>query len=292
MSLEGNTWLELRPRRQMGAADRPNKPRHATAECVPGAADAALAGPLVRGSVPETETASPTEPLPDRPRSTPAPALRAARAAPPPVEEELRKQDGPPEGASAPAASTVPEDEDRALTFEQIVFKYEKKIFNLILRCIGDREEAEDLTQETFVNAYKSFNAFRGECKIHTWLCQIALNQCKNRFRQRDRRRTVEGPSLDAPSGGSDEALRPLEIPDWDQSPQEVLIRNETYRYVLKAIRSLPDEYRTVIILCDLQQMSYQQIAQITSLSLEAVKTRIHRGRLMLRRKVEAYLRS
>jgi RNA polymerase sigma-70 factor, ECF subfamily len=192
-------------------------------------------------------------------------------------------------GASATAAA---DDEDRSLDFEAIVVKYEKKIFNLILRHIGDREEAEDLTQETFLNAYKSFQAFRGECKIHTWLCQIALNQCKNRFRQRDRRRTVEGPSLDAPSTGSSETVPPMEIPDWDQSPQEVLIRNETYRYVLKAIDSLPDDYREVIILCDLQQMSYQQIAQATRLSLEAVKTRIHRGRLMLRRKLDAYLRS
>lgn len=184
------------------------------------------------------------------------------------------------------------DDEDRALTFEEIIEKYEKKIFNLILRHISDREEALDLTQETFLNAYKSFATFRGECKIHTWLCQIALNQCKNRFRQRDRRRAVEGPSLDAPSTGTEESVRPLEIPDWEQSPEEVLIRNETYRYVLKAIQSLPDEYRTVIVLCDLQQMSYQQIAEITKLSLEAVKTRIHRGRLMLRRKVDAYLRS
>ena len=63
-------------------------------------------------------------------------------------------------------------------------------------------------------------------------------------------------------------------------------------RYVLRAIESLPDDYRTVIVLCDLQQLSYQEIAQITGLSLEAVKTRIHRGRLMLRRKVDAYLRS
>lgn len=183
------------------------------------------------------------------------------------------------------------DDEDRGLTFEEIVAKYGKKIFNLVLRCIGDREEAEDLTQETFLNAYKSFATFRGECKIHTWLCQIALNQCKNRFRQRDRRRSMEGPSLDAPTTSGDDSLRPLEIPDWDQSPQEVLIRNETHRYVLRAIDSLPDEYRTVIILCDLQQMSYLQIAQSTGLTLEAVKTRIHRGRLMLRRKLDAYLR-
>ena len=228
----------------MGVADRPNQQRQAPADCVAGAADAALASPNV-----------PPDPPP-----------------------------------TAPARPLI-EDEDRSLTFEQIVAKYEKKIFNLILRQISDREEAEDLTQETFLNAYKSFPTFRGDCKIHTWLCQIALNQCKNRFRQRDRRRMVEGPSLDAP-GNAEDPVRPLEIPDWDQSPQDVLIRNEMYRYVLKAINSLSAEYREVIILCDLQQMHYQEIAQATGLSLEAVKTRIHRGRLMLRRKLDAYLRS
>jgi len=216
----------------------------------------------------------------------------AASAGPAPLAGSV-SPDAPSE-AEPPAApaGVLLEDEDRALTFEQIVLKYKKKIYNLILRNIGDREEADDLTQETFLNAYKSYTTFRGECKIHTWLCQIALNQCKNRFRQRDRRRSVEGPSLDAPSTGSSETVPPLEIADWEQSPQEVLIRNETYRYVLKAISSLPEDYRRVIILCDLQQMSYQEIAQITGLSLEAVKTRIHRGRLMLRRKVDAYLRS
>ncbi|MBM3458233.1 MAG: sigma-70 family RNA polymerase sigma factor, partial [Armatimonadetes bacterium] len=140
--------------------------------------------------------------------------------------------------------------------------------------------------------AYKSFTTFRGECKIQTWLCQIALNQCKNRFRQRDRRRSLEGPSLDAPSSPAEDSLRTMEIPDWEKSPQEVVMRHEMYRYVLRVIDSLPGEYRTVIILCDLQQLSYQEIAQATGLSLEAVKTRIHRGRLMLRRKLEAYLRS
>jgi RNA polymerase sigma-70 factor (ECF subfamily) len=203
-------------------------------------------------------------------------------------------------GGRAVAAASTPqkaraverEDEDLGLTFQALVEKYHKKIFNLILRTINDHEEALDLTQETFVNAYRSFGSFRGECKIHTWLCQIAINQCKNRFRQRDRRRQVEGPSLDATTPGADDPNQRLEIPDWDQSPQEVLIKKETYRYVLRAIAQLPPEYREVVTLCDLQQCSYQEIAQITRLSLEAVKTRIHRGRLMLRRKIEAYLKS
>ncbi|HTE20294.1 MAG TPA: sigma-70 family RNA polymerase sigma factor, partial [Armatimonadota bacterium] len=180
--------------------DRSNKQPQVAADYMPAAGDAALAAP------------APACPL--RPEA---------------LDPEARAE-----------CPLVPEDEDRALSFEQIVAKYSRKIFNLILRHINDREEAEDLTQETFVNAYKSFGTFRGECKIHTWLCQIALNQCKNRFRQRDRRRTLEGPSLDAPTSGTEEGSRPMEIADWDDSPQEVLIRNETYRYVLKAIESLP----------------------------------------------------
>jgi RNA polymerase sigma-70 factor, ECF subfamily len=238
------------------AAKRPQKPSALRADGLAGAADAALPG-----------------------------------VAPPSLRVDARAE--PAETKEPADAPSVPEDEDRALTFEQIVAKYQRKIYNLILRCIGDREEADDLTQETFLNAYKSFATFRGECKVHTWLCQIALNQCKNRFRQRDRRRAVEGPSLDQAIGGNGEdSARPFEIADWDQSPQEVLMRHETYRFVLKAIRALPDEYRTVIILCDLEQLSYQDIARITGLSLEAVKTRIHRGRLMLRRKVDAFMRS
>jgi RNA polymerase sigma-70 factor (ECF subfamily) len=189
------------------------------------------------------------------------------------------------------APRALPDDEDRLLTFEELVEKYEKKIFNLILRQVGDRDEAADLTQDTFVNAYRAFGAFRGECKLSTWLCQIALNHCKNRFRYRDRRREVEALSLDAPVSGEDDA-NPLEIPDWNQSPHKVLEAKELSRFIHNAIQALAPEYRTVIVLCDLQGHSYQEIATITGLSLEAVKTRIHRGRLMIRRKLSPYLRS
>ena len=81
------------------------------------------------------------------------------------------------------------EDEDRRLTFEELFDKYHKKIYTLILRSINDREEAAELTQETFLTAHRTLPTFPGECKIHTWLCQVAINQCKNRFRQRDRQR-------------------------------------------------------------------------------------------------------
>jgi RNA polymerase sigma-70 factor (ECF subfamily) len=194
-------------------------------------------------------------------------------------------------GPQLRAPHALPDDEDADLTFDELVDKYEKKLYNLILRHVGDADEAADLTQDTFVNAFRGFPTFRGECKILTWLCQIALNQCKNRFRQRDRRRDWEGPSLDAPVLGGPDENRLLEIPDWKQSPERALEQKELQRQVLAAIDSLPPEYRTVVVLCDLQNRSYAEIAQIVGLSLETVKTRIHRGRLMIRRKLEAYLR-
>jgi RNA polymerase sigma-70 factor, ECF subfamily len=77
-------------------------------------------------------------------------------------------------------------DEDRSLTFEQIVENYEKKIFNLILHYVGDRDEAEDLTQETFLSARKYFDARHAGHTVHTWLCRLALAECRRRFRERD----------------------------------------------------------------------------------------------------------
>jgi RNA polymerase sigma-70 factor (ECF subfamily) len=95
--------------------------------------------------------------------------------------------------------------------------------------------------------------------------------------------------SLDAPSG-PDRELEPLEIPDWSQSPERALEQKELNQQIRRAIAALPEEYRIVLVLCDLEGHSYLEIARLTNLSLEAVKTRIHRGRLMVRRKLAGYL--
>jgi RNA polymerase sigma-70 factor, ECF subfamily len=124
--------------------------------------------------------------------------------------------------------------EDRRREFDALVAQYEKKIYNLILRQIGDRDEAADLTQETFISAYRGFASFRGECKISTWLCQIALNHCKNRFQQRDRQQQRELFSLDAPMAPD---APPFEIPDWTHSPQRLLEAEELQRRIQEATR-------------------------------------------------------
>lgn len=86
------------------------------------------------------------------------------------------------------------EDPDRGLPFEALVEKYYQKIYNLILRTLNDPEEALDLTQETFVEAARSYGSFQGDCRVQTWLYQIAVNQVKNRLRQRDRSKAGDGP--------------------------------------------------------------------------------------------------
>lgn len=182
------------------------------------------------------------------------------------------------------------EDEDRNLSFEELVAKYERRIFNLIYRQVGDYEDAADLTQETFVKAFKAFGKFRGQSKVFTWLCQIALNLCKNRFRQRDRMRPITGVSLEEIIEQEEGERQERQVPDWTHAPDRLYEQRELSELVQAAVAELPQDYRTVLVLRDMQHLSYQEIAQATGLSLENVKSRLHRARIMLRRKLAPYI--
>lgn len=190
-----------------------------------------------------------------------------------------------------PMNAFPPEDADLNLDFDALVAKYEKKIFNVIYRFIGDYEEATDLTQETFISAYRHFDRFRGEAKVFTWLYQIARNLCINRVRQRDRQRALRIESLDQPRDLDEEDSITREVPDWSSSPQTVLEDKELRQRILAAIDSLPPDYKEVVVLREFQNMSYNDIVETTGLTLENVKTRLSRARAMLRRKLEPYYR-
>jgi RNA polymerase sigma-70 factor (ECF subfamily) len=181
-------------------------------------------------------------------------------------------------------------DADRTLTFDALVAAYEKKIFNVIYRILGDYEEAADLTQETFISAYKGFDRFRGDSQVYTWIYQIAINHCRNRLRQRGRMRSIQVESLDQPRAweGEEDSLQ-REIADFSQAPHTVLEEKELRERILAAVESLPPDYREVVVLREIQGLSYNEIADATSLSLDNVKTRLSRARAMLRRKLEPY---
>lgn len=194
--------------------------------------------------------------------------------------------------AKAVAANAfLPEDADRSLDFDALVDKYHKKIFNIILRKIGDYEEATDLTQETFLNAFKHYDGFRGEAKVFTWLYTIANNLCINRMRQRERQRGMRLESLDQPRDSDGDEGLTREVADYTNAPHNVLEDKELKQRILAAVDSLPPDYKEVVLLREFHDMSYNEIVAATGLSLENVKTRLSRARGMLRRKLEPYIK-
>ncbi len=178
------------------------------------------------------------------------------------------------------------------MDFDGLVDLYEKPIYNLVLRVFGDAEEAADLTQETFVAAYKAWGSFRGDSTAYTWLYRIAVNLCKNKFRERDRRRQYEAMSLDESSNADFDTSDPFgeRVADRSDTPAEALQRKELRALIEQAMRQLPPDYRIVAVLRDLQGLSYSDIAEAADLSVDVVKTRLARARNMLRRRLGPYL--
>ena len=195
------------------------------------------------------------------------------------------------EGRPLSGFQTGDADAQKCETFDALVAAYEKKIFNLIYRFLGDYEEAADLTQETFISAYRAFDRFRGDAQVYTWLYQIAINQCRNKLRQRNRVRTLKVESLEQPRDPGESETPTREIADFSQAPHTVLEEKELRERILAAVQSLPPDYREVVVLREIEGLSYNEIAAATRLSLDNVKTRLSRARAMLRRKLEHYYR-
>ena len=175
------------------------------------------------------------------------------------------------------------------MNFDEVVEQYEKPIYSLIRRLVSDPDDAADITQETFVSAYRSFASFRGESSVYTWLCRIAVNRCRNRFREKARRQDHEGVSLDefVEQPNSASLLHPDSAPT---TPHTALSRTELREQIERAIGSLNPDYRTPLVLRDIHGLSYQEIADVTELHIDVVRTRIARARGMLREKLGPYL--
>lgn len=179
----------------------------------------------------------------------------------------------------------------QSMTFEEVVERYHGKVFQLVYRYTGDYEEACDLTQDTFVRAYGAWNEFRGDSQIYTWLYRIAINLCHNQQKKLQRRRRVENVSLDAPiEEGSNEGWSSQRVADERPLPLQVLESVEMRARLHEALAQLPENYRTVIVLRDIEGLTYEEIARITDSTLEAIKSRLFRARNAIRRLMEPYL--
>lgn len=205
----------------------------------------------------------------------------------------LASNSSSPDVESAAARDNERDVRDLRSDFNALMARYEKPLYNLVFQWIRDSDEAFDLTQETFISAYRASGNFRGEAKVYTWLYRIALNHCKNRFKQRDRQKEFEGTSLDDGALGDDDsgAGETRDVADWSMAPEALLEQKELRAQIYKAVDALPVDYRTVLVLREMEGLNYADIAEVTGISMEAVKTRLSRARGMIRRRIEPYYR-
>lgn len=176
---------------------------------------------------------------------------------------------------------------EQNLLFESMVKSYEKPLFQFAYRFCGNHHEAQDLLQEALYRAYKSFSRFEAGTAFDRWLYQIIHNLYIDHYRKQKRRAITT--SIDEPVPHL-ETEKTMEIPDWNQNPEKEAMRSELGRQIQLGLKDLSPEYRTAVILCDIQGLSYEEIAQVLNCSIGTVRSRIHRGRKILRRLLSPYL--
>ncbi len=174
--------------------------------------------------------------------------------------------------------------------FAELVEKYSHQVFALSIRILNDYEEAEDLTQEVFLKVYKNIGRFKGNSKFSTWLYQITYNAALNRLSYLKKRKHYDATSINETSVRREEEDYGIDIPDDKRTSEETVIGRETYNVIMQAINELPEEFRIVILLRDVEEKSYQEIAAILKVPEGTVKSRIHRAREILKKKLEPYL--
>jgi len=161
--------------------------------------------------------------------------------------------------------------------FEKLVTEYEKAVYAIAQRMTGNPEDAADMTQETFIKAYNSLQSFRGDSKFSVWLYRIASNVCLDFLRSRSRKQTV---SLSVEDDEGEEAQ--LDIADESQSPEVLLERGLTRNAVRRGLDTLPPDYRQILLLREIQGLSYDEISTALGIDIGTVKSRIFRARKRL----------
>ena len=172
--------------------------------------------------------------------------------------------------------------------FEQLVSRYQNKIMAYVARMLNDHEEAEDVTQEVFIKAYRSLDSFRGASSFSTWLYRIATNLCIDRVRKR-KRSPQQAYSLDEPFD-KDEESGGRDVPDVTNEPSLGVEREELRQQVRLTVAQMPEKLRSVLVMCDIQGMAYEQIAQVLDCPIGTVKSRLFHARADLARRLRPYM--
>ena len=177
--------------------------------------------------------------------------------------------------------------------FDEFVEAYRRKLFQYSFLMCGHREDAEEVAQETLMRVFSNLDQLRDPQSLKSWVFRIAKNECLMK-----RRRSVFAPEHELslqdlhPRAGADGESKKIEIADWSGLPDDAAQRSEYRRIIGEAIRELPDTYRAVILLRDVEELTTEEAASVLDISTDLVKTRLHRARLALRQKLDGYLHS
>ncbi|MBN1848702.1 MAG: sigma-70 family RNA polymerase sigma factor [Deltaproteobacteria bacterium] len=166
--------------------------------------------------------------------------------------------------------------------FDALVIRHKDMVFNLCYRFLGDLQDANDAAQDVFIKAFKALKRFRFESSFSTWIYRIGVNTCKNKVKSAEHRYREQTTSLDNPGPGRD-GDPPMEMADESPSPTVALESKERSMIIQKAIHSLPKGKKKMIILRDMEGLSYDEIMNITGFNLGTVKSKIARARSDLR---------
>ncbi|HEU0036533.1 MAG TPA: sigma-70 family RNA polymerase sigma factor [Kofleriaceae bacterium] len=172
--------------------------------------------------------------------------------------------------------------------FRELVAAHRDRVFNISYRMLGHRGEAEDVAQEVFIAVFKTIDQFREESKFSTWLYRVTVNHCKNRIKYLARRHDRDKDELDEMSGHVNGAT--VNTPVRSAQPDRALEGAQMEQLLHEAINTLDEDHRMVVVLRDVEDLSIEEICEITGLPDGTVKSRLHRARLALRKKLQRHV--
>jgi RNA polymerase sigma-70 factor, ECF subfamily len=174
--------------------------------------------------------------------------------------------------------------------FTELVRRYEETVFKFSYKVCRDREKAEETLQDTFINVFRKLGSFDGKSKFSTWLYTVVTNNCLMKRRKSKRSELEESlESYDHPPGDARQHGRHLEIARWNETPADVLMNKELQTLLEQTILRLPEDYRMVFVMRDIEEKTNEETARILGLSVEATKSRLRRARAFLRAQLDPY---
>ena len=173
--------------------------------------------------------------------------------------------------------------------FHELIRPYERMVYLTVLAILKNEAEAEDAAQEAVISSYRHLGSFRGDAKFSTWLTTITINEGRKRLRKA---KAAAEESIEEEVEGQEGDFTPAPLTDWREVPLEALERKELREALRTAVAELPDLYRQVFILRDLEELNIEETAQAMEISVSVVKVRLHRARIMLQKRLVPYLKT